>query len=306
MRFSHFRKKYIQYGVSAVLLAAVVFVALRIGFAKGGVSQFNTDGVSCSSSEETGAEIMKDYTVSKDGLSMTYSPDSFLLTIVDQNHPDVTFRSYPEAQASDGLNALSRLSLRGLLNVEYCTKGNNDVKTQVLNNSEMMRAFKIQNGLSLQVAMQDLGIEFTVEMRLKSGYLEVLIPSDSVRETGDSSLISITVLPFLGASRQGDDGYAVIPDGIGAVTYFNQEHTIYSQKGYSKQIYGSDMVFSNGDSELDETIKLPFYGIVLNNCAITAIAETGASDMLINVSPPGYKNYNFYHENFTFMYRNSY
>ena len=70
-------------------------------------------------------------------------------------------------------------------------------------------------------------------------FLEVTIPDAGIEEYGDCKLITsvtcfrivtLEVLPLLGAARVGQRGYIMVPDGEGAIVDFKSEYPQYRQR----------------------------------------------------------------------------
>ncbi len=278
-----------------------------------------------------------------------YSPKTTLLTVKvldsDGNVLD-TFRSWPKPKAdeaaADDENKYANIDIHdtvtSMVNVRFSIKnldgGNKTDSINRIKHSEEIN--KIENGFRIKYTILDTkysNIEkgeffdpcsFIVEFTLDSkGDLIVNVPReglvepafDSAMEKNDSTadtrprLASVTCLPFFGATRQGDSGYFVIPDGSGAITYFD-ESRIPTNDEYEKRIYGIDETFDaseNGTPNLNnKSVMMPVYGIVGDNTMVTCFAEESEAHASLIVGVPGVRNTPFYYINYSFKWREYY
>lgn len=122
---------------------------------------------------------------------------------------------------------------------------------------------------------------FTVPLtyRLTEDSLVVsLNPAEVTYNDDGYYLVDIDLLPYFGA-QSGDDGYLFVPDGSGALIYFNNGK--YTSSSYSAVVYGTDVstqVLSGSRSEIDQslTVKMPVFGIKAGDSAMFAVIEDGA------------------------------
>ena len=91
--------------------------------------------------------------------------------------------------------------------------------------------------------MKDLELEFSVEITIEDNELVYRIPVNGIIEreglAGEEQdrrplLVSLSVLPYMGAHRSGQEGYFVTPDGVGALTKFDSAR-ITNYNEYSKK-----------------------------------------------------------------------
>lgn len=64
------------------------------------------------------------------------------------------------------------------------------------------------------------------------------IAVDAIEERSSYDLFSVSMLPYFCAASDKDKGFALIPDGSGAVMTLNNGKTAYS--AYSQPVYGGD------------------------------------------------------------------
>ncbi len=116
-------------------------------------------------------------------------------------------------------------------------------------------------------------------------------------------LVDIELLPYFGAAVKGEDGYLFVPDGSGALIYFDNMSTT----AYTARVYGQDVtmnVLATTRSQLDQTatIKLPVFGAKVGKSAWLAVIEDGDAYADINASVSGRLNsYNNVYAGFQFL-----
>ena len=122
-----------------------------------------------------------------------------------------------------------------------------------------------------------------------------------VQELGTNQITVIDLLPFFGAGSTEEEGYHLVPDGSGALIYFNNGKT--SAKEYEMKLYGYD--YGVNDRLLDSTTALtasftlsenaylPVFGEKCNEDGFIAILTDGAARASIKARTSGkYTNYN--------------
>lgn len=132
------------------------------------------------------------------------------------------------------------------------------------NRAEVTIVEQTANSFTTRIELKQMLINFEVTISIVDDKIEVYIPTEKIEELGEynpelersfiTRLLSISVFPFMGASREDRmPGYLVIPDGIGALIRTNQ---FYNQT-FQARFYGSDLGQAN--SILPE-LSLPIFG----------------------------------------------
>jgi len=131
----------------------------------------------------------------------------------------------------------------------------------------------LANGFDVEIDLTKLGISFKLEVRIELDELTFNIPYQSIVEVPyktaamkfpkEYKLRSIYVFPYLGSENYEINGYAMIPDGSGALIRYT--NTAYNT-AYIKPIYGKDDGIQNTPSsqihlKAEEEISMPVYGI---------------------------------------------
>lgn len=126
--------------------------------------------------------------------------------------------------------------------------------------------------------------QVAIEYKLTSNGLEANIIRNSIKEGDDFEtnffLTNIDFLPNFTqvAKTDTEKGYMVVPDGSGALIYFNNDK--FGHAVYNKGIYGSDLsYYPNYKPEEEQKLMFPMFGFIdhTNEKGILAIMEEGAS-----------------------------
>ncbi len=103
--------------------------------------------------------------------------------------------------------------------------------------------------------------KMAIEYTINDTGLEARLPANGIRfDESTYNLISITMLPYMGAGRGTNEGYSLIPDGSGTLIRFEDvENQTYNVSG---QMYGSDYAYHTISGQHTETMTMPVYGVV--------------------------------------------
>ncbi|MCM1102612.1 MAG: DUF5696 domain-containing protein [Clostridium sp.] len=141
--------------------------------------------------------------------------------------------------------------------------------------------------------------------RLEGDTLLAVIDPEEVSYNDDGYyLVGIDLLRYFGASLR-DDGYLFVPDGSGALIYFNNGKTTVSS--YGAQVYGQDrtMIYTAYyESQIDarNTVKMPVFGIKDGDRAMFAVIEDGDANAVINAEISGKTTgYNDVYASFSYL-----
>ncbi|MBO5109612.1 MAG: hypothetical protein J6D21_02740 [Clostridia bacterium] len=104
---------------------------------------------------------------------------------------------------------------------------------------------------------------FALEYKLDNTGLEVNLSGGSISfDENLYTLKSIDILPYFGAAARNQTGYTFVPDGSGAITYF--EDAVYQNKPLSinGSLYGIDYATHILKGSTREIFRLPVFGLV--------------------------------------------
>lgn len=169
-------------------------------------------------------------------------------------------------------------SLNSQLIVEYMTKdGKVSDKTTSYRGSMKNGDAKIEkyeNGFKIVYTFPDLKLVIPLEIRLIGDYLEAKINVKDIKNSGIYEILSISVLPFFGASNISDKGFIFVPSGSGGIINFNSGK--YTAGDYLTTIYGKDnSTESNEYFNTGEPSRIPVFGISKNQHSFLGVIEKG-------------------------------
>ena len=151
---------------------------------------------------------------------------------------------------------------------------------------------QIENGIRFTYDLQGAGLEIPIEYRLEEdGLTASIVVKDLVEGKEDLAfyLTDISLLPFLGSAGTQEDGYLVVPDGSGALIYFNNDKSVYG--AYSQQIYGRDSALITEKLSADsEVARLPVFGLKKKDFGFLAVITQGDTNATVNAMTSGTLN----------------
>lgn len=143
-----------------------------------------------------------------------------------------------------------------------------------------------------------------VMLTLKEDYLEVELLVDCINEMSDSRVLSVSMMQTFGAANPKDEGYILLPDGMGSLMTFNQKHA--SIDVYNGWVYGEDPTAKaainewNYGRDLTEGIRLPVYGMKKNNSGFLSVITQSEANVMLKAYCSGMLNsYNFIYPTIT-------
>ncbi|MDR2752197.1 MAG: DUF5696 domain-containing protein, partial [Clostridiales bacterium] len=131
-------------------------------------------------------------------------------------------------------------------------------------------------------------VSFTVcvDYRVEGDSLVCRIPKDLLDEGVGASISGIQLLRGLGAGGPQETGFALVPDGSGALMRFNNGKT--SSEDYIQAVYGIDPMYMDftvvGNTE---KARLPIFGSSHEDSSILALIERGDSFATITATQGG-------------------
>ena len=140
---------------------------------------------------------------------------------------------------------------------------------------------------------EPLFFNVSLEIRLDGDSIVASVPVDRIEEMGGGKIYRIQMLRMLGAAGPDETGYLVVPNGSGALMYFNSGKT--SSPAYNQYIYDLDPVDADYTATQNTSVvRLPIFGICREDSGILATVERGASLAMITADISGRLNsYNY-------------
>lgn len=181
----------------------------------------------------------------------------------------------------------------------------------------------LSNGFIAQVDYNhpEIMIAFDIHVTLENGSLEVYVPHETIVEYNPNLfnpseqyylLRNIVLFPYFGSTKGVNDGYAIIPDGSGALITLDSNPDVRST--FSLDVWGMDygyrtFTFRERSMSTKERkrVTLPVYGIVhdVNNTGFYVESTEGTNYAILNFKSAGTIN-DYYYTYFSYRYRESY
>ena len=132
----------------------------------------------------------------------------------------------------------------------------------------------------------NLTIDCAIDYRLEGLDLVVEFPVQEFQITGDLPLSNVQILPYLMAAETGEEGYILIPDGAGAIQYFDSPNQ--TATSFKAEVYGTDPFRAVNSYRYPRyPLTMPMAAINFKDHAIMGILEEGAELATISTELSG-------------------
>lgn len=140
--------------------------------------------------------------------------------------------------------------------------------------------------------------------RLEDRDLTVEVPFEELAWKNEYPMTKLTLLPFLGAGSEEEEGYLLVPEGPGGIIRFNNGKT--RQNPYYADVYGWDLG-QNRTSRIDESrTAYPVFAVSKADSAMMCILEENAASATIEADVSGRNHsYNFVHGAYRILHNES-
>lgn len=227
--------------------------------------------------------------------------DSLILYYLDEPHPNLMIEDKrngfiwtsfvsDDYYDTDKLNDIWKNNIKSLFTLEYIKLNINNFTPSESSSAELkadITTEKVDNGINIYYDFTDIEIKLELQIRLEDYALSIKVPIDGIEEYGEMGLVSINMLPFLGAANNEEDGYVFYPDGSGAISYFSSNQGPASR--HSWHIYGYQEMDLDFTTWLDKVevydAALPVFGMKRGHNGFIAIMEEGEYDGIIHYEP---------------------
>lgn len=205
---------------------------------------------------------------------------------VEDKATKVKWYSNPEVKKEDKTSAVFKMEQGSLLLInsydetaDILSKSNSEAMSVRKNGATFK---KIYNGFEIKYSFSALDIEIPVRITINDSGFNASVPVDEIKEK--STLFGLSLLPYFGAGKPDEKGYALLPDGSGSLMYFNNERQ--SAADYRVPVYGRDALSSAVTKPQDVyNANMPVFGIKNGNGIAFAIIEKGAAQAAVNAVP---------------------
>lgn len=166
-----------------------------------------------------------------------------------------------------------------------------------------LQVFQTPECITVLYRFTAIGITVPLQYRLEGRILTASVPGSGVEETGDNALVGFSILPFLGAGGPEEEGYMLLPDGAGALVYFNNGKTGEGRLEL-EALYGDRTKPLEAPREETQPVLLPGFGFCHETSAagLFCYASEGAHGGTITANVAG-RETSFNYAYYTFLYR---
>ncbi len=220
---------------------------------------------------------------------------------VEDKQEGRTWYSNPVDKREDGLaSGFNKNALLSVVTVKYSTERSVSMSCGGYMSSVAKdgMTYRMEEDGSIIFLFDFPNEEFRIPVRyaLREDGFSARILADGIIEYGTNKIDSIDFLPFFGAGGREAEGYMLVPDGSGALIYYNNAKT--AANTYQKTLYG----FDNGTSDkqaaettitLSQNQYLPVFGVHQNGGGFLAVITGGDGRGAVNADVAGkYTLYN--------------
>lgn len=200
-----------------------------------------------------------------------------------------TWYTNPEDRRSDGLaSGFNKNALLSPITVAYTTDQSVDMTCGAFMSSVGKDGlyYHLQSDGSIIFLFNFPNEGFTIPVRyaIEEDRFTATVLAEGITEYGTNKIKSIDLLPFFGAGSSQEDGFMLVPDGSGALIYYNNNRL--TANTYNKAVYGfdngtNDMVFGSKAATAYFTVSenqyLPVFGSSRDTGAFLAVITQGSA-----------------------------
>lgn len=219
-----------------------------------------------------------------ENFSLSVNIESADIAVLDKKNGK-TWYSIPHGIDGEGIDTDVLNRMKSQIRVIYVDSQLNEVTINSFDECVKNGDFevrKITNGVRITYNFTDKATSFSIpiEAVINEDCFETKILYDKIFEKGSSRIHRIELLPYFGAGRSNEDGYLMIPDGSGAITRLNDNH---SSQSYERKIYGDDPSINLllKSDNASSTVKIPAFGIKRNSAAMLGIVTASDAEAYI-------------------------
>ncbi len=239
--------------------------------------------------------------------TLCYDPQESQIMLKDAK-TGAEWRSTPEDidqdKTASGMNKINRQSdlIITYHNPTYVTNQVNSYTGSIKNGDFTWE--KIENGIEVRYFFPKQGFLIPVRYVLDQDGFRASILSEQIQENlwtlsddpaeiekasakkDKLSVMNISLLPFMGAAGEKDEGYLVVPDGSGALIHFNNGRS--NAAVYQQDVFGRDSTLSvKRAATKTYQLNMPLFGMVKNGLGLLAVVEQGEYQTQLNANVAG-------------------
>lgn len=137
-----------------------------------------------------------------------------------------------------------------------------------------------------EIIIKDPRFEIPMVVRLTEDSLVAEIMTEEIVSKEPYDIVSIQMLPYMGAANELRQGYMIIPEGSGGIINFNNGKT--QQRSYASYIYDRDHTLIPAKLDMQDVgASMPIFGLKHEQNAMLAVIEGGAEHAMITAEISG-------------------
>lgn len=263
--------------------------------------------------DEDVENVDETYVISKDGYTLSVNKANLKFSLTKGN--SVVNSSYVY-ENDENLTTSRKAFIESPLSIKYITSSGADntfaifdkqhEDTTKVNFTELSDGFKAKLNISDgNRAKPTLKISLDLSVRIHENGIKIEINNIEEDTTTSNKLAGLSLYPGLFNSYKLVDGYALIPDGSGALIDYSLPTN--AQSILSLYTYDSDVgiMANNRNSTSSNILSLPMYAINVDETTLIANIESGSEYSKLNTKVAGITDdYNYTY--FDFIFRDMY
>lgn len=209
-----------------------------------------------------------------------YVEEETLALKVMNKETDFIWSSTVDNIEEENLNETWQGFVRSALSVDYLNRTNQERTETLLDEETAVDLTYTDSGFDAHIVFPS-EIEMTLSVELTETDFVVSLPNDQIIEPENVQLISLSVYPFMGATKLDEvSGYMFIPDGSGSLIRYDDESARMDYP-YRSRIYGTDQGITTGtslsDKQAPHVVSMPVYGVVhgVDQNGLFTVIESG-------------------------------
>lgn len=225
---------------------------------------------------------------------------------VEDKEQGYTWYTNPADKQEDGLaSGFNKNALLSVLTVEYSTDQNVNMTCGGYMSSVAKGGltYRLEEDGSVIFLFDFPNEAFRIPLRyaLEEDRFVAQVLTDGVEEYGVNTMTNIDVMPFFGAGGTEQEGYMLVPDGSGALIYYNNNRL--TANTYARELYGFDDGVNDQyvgpysvipvNQSLSQSQYLPVFGVHQGDMGFLAVITGGDARTTIKANVAGkYTSYN--------------
>ena len=200
-----------------------------------------------------------------------------------------TWYTNPEDRREDGLaSGFNKNALLSAITVVYTTEQSVDMTCggymSSVTKDGLYYSLQADGSVIFLFNFPNEGFTIPVRYAVENDRFTAAVLTEGILESGTNKVKTIDLLPFFGAGSSKEDGFMLVPDGSGALIYYNNNRL--TANTYNRPLYGfdngtSDMVFGSKATTsyftVSENQYLPVFGSSRDSGGFLAVITQGSA-----------------------------